>query len=67
MMYMKDLNTAIFLLVLGIILLVSGFFAPIYSIEIRWILGILSVPSFYSSYTMLTSKDKRQRDYVIRS
>jgi hypothetical protein len=61
--YMKDINTAIFLLILGIILLFSGLFAPIHSIEIRWLVGILSIPSFYTSY-VLTAKNKRQENMI---
>lgn len=64
---MKDLNTAVFLLILGLILLVSGIFAPIYSIGIRWILGILSVSSFYTSYAMIATKNRRQNNYFVRS
>lgn len=65
MTYMKELNTAVFLLVLGLILLVSGIFAPIYSIGIRWVLGILSVSSFYTSYAMIAAKNRRQRKYFV--
>ncbi len=61
---MKDLNTAIFLLGIGIILLVGGIVAPIYSIEMRWLFGILSVASFYTSYAMYFAKVKREKDLV---
>lgn len=54
---MKDLNTAIFLLILGIVLLVAGIIAPIYSIEIRLFIGISSVAFFYSSYAMYSAMD----------
>lgn len=67
MTYMKDLNTGVFLFVLGLILLVSGIFAPIYSLGIRWLLGILSVSSFYTSYAMITTKNRRQNNYFVRS
>ncbi|MGG0658568.1 hypothetical protein [Rummeliibacillus pycnus] len=64
---MKDLNTAIFLLVIGIVLLASGIIAPIYSIEVRWLLGILSVASFYTSYAMYSVRDRHQGENIIRS
>ncbi|HWI47277.1 MAG TPA: hypothetical protein VNU45_03510 [Rummeliibacillus sp.] len=64
---MKDLNTAIFLLVLGIVLLAAGIIAPIYSIEIRWLLGILSVVSFYSSYAMYSAMGRRRGENMIHS
>lgn len=60
---MKDINTGVFLLVLGLILLVAGIFAPIYSIEIRWLLGILSMSSIYTSYAMITTKHRRQKNF----
>ncbi|WP_102692419.1 hypothetical protein [Rummeliibacillus pycnus] len=64
---MKDLNTAIFLLVIGIVLLIGGIVAPIYSIEIRWLFGILSVASFYSSYAMYSARGRSREDNMIQS
>ncbi|MBB5168943.1 hypothetical protein HNQ42_000306 [Rummeliibacillus stabekisii] len=61
---MKDLNTAIFLCVLGLLLLTASIFAPIYSIVIRLLLAMFSVVSFYNSYSMYFSKGRRREDII---